>query len=215
VQHNSESRRSIFATSVGSRVGNTSIAAKQADGTVVLFTVMLRNNALLARVAAQMGLTKCSPKTHWTNTPHVVGVSPPRSSFTPRRRYSGALASLALSSGAILGTRGINAVPSMARYWVFLLLHVLPVHLSRKLFSDSAGGETFTCRLRPFAGGSSWQRLIALPIAHADPKHRERSAATATRGRLAASFVAAVVCAKLPCRRPRPRAREGNLQCQD
>ena len=34
-----------------------------------------------------------------------------------------------LSSGAILGTRGINAVPSMAPYWVFLLRHVLPVHL--------------------------------------------------------------------------------------
>ena len=39
------------------------------------------------------------------------------------------LASLALFSGAIHGTRGINAVPSMARYWGFLLLHVLPVHL--------------------------------------------------------------------------------------
>jgi len=39
------------------------------------------------------------------------------------------LASSALFSGAIHGTRGINAVPSMARYWGFLLLHVLPVHL--------------------------------------------------------------------------------------
>jgi hypothetical protein len=95
-------------------------------------------------------------------------------------------------AGAILGTRGINAVPSLARYWVFLLLHVLPVHLSRRLFSDSAGGETFTGRLSPFAGGSRWQRLIALPIAHADAKHRERSAAKATYGRLATSIVAAL-----------------------
>jgi hypothetical protein len=77
-----------------------------------------------------------------------------------------------------LGAHGIMTVPSMAPSWVFLCRHALPVHLSRKLFSDSAGGETFTCRLSPFAGGSSWQRLIALPIAHADPKHRERSAAT-------------------------------------
>jgi hypothetical protein len=41
----------------------------------------------------------------------------------------------------------------MAPSWVFLCCHVLPVHLSRKLFSDSAGGETFSGRQRPFAGG--------------------------------------------------------------
>ena len=35
-------------------------------------------------------------------------------------------------------------------------------------------GRAFTCRQSPFAGGSSWQRLIALPIAHACPKHRVR-----------------------------------------
>ena len=50
-------------------------------------------------------------------------------SYLLGQSFCRSLASLALSSGAILGTRGINAVPSMAPYWVFLLRHVLPVHL--------------------------------------------------------------------------------------
>ena len=114
-------------------------------------------------------------------------------------------------AGAIHGTRGIKTVPSMAPSWVFLCRHALPVHLSRNLYAGSAGGEAFTCRLRPFAGGSSWQRLIALPIAHADPKRRERSAATATRGWFAMSLVAAMVRAELPGRRPRPARRPLSL----
>ncbi len=68
-----------------------------------------------------------------------------------------------------------------------------PYILSRNAHSNSAGGDAFTCRLSPFAGGSSWQCLIAPPITDADPKHRLRSAATATRGRLAVPFVAAVL----------------------
>jgi hypothetical protein len=53
-------------------VGNTSIAAKQADGTVVLFTVMLRNNALVARVAGQMGLTSVHQRFVGPTHPTVV-----------------------------------------------------------------------------------------------------------------------------------------------
>lgn len=83
--------------------------------------------------------------------------------------------------------------------------------MSRSLLSDSAGGETFTCRLRPFAGGSSWQRLSTLPLAHADPRHRESSAATATHGRLSTPFVAAAVRAKPPGRRPRLARRPPQL----
>ena len=79
------------------------------------------------------------------------------------KRYSGVLASLALSSGAIHGTRGINAVPSMARYWVFPYCRALPVHLVRNLLSDSAGGEPFSGRQRPFAGESSWLEFTTLP----------------------------------------------------
>jgi hypothetical protein len=63
--------------------------------------------------------------------------------------------------------------------------------LSRNALRDSAGGETFTCRLHPFAGGSSWQRPIVPPIAPACPQHRLGSAATGMCGRIARSFVAA------------------------
>jgi hypothetical protein len=45
-----------------------------------------------------------------------------------------------------------------------------PYILSRNVSSDSAGGETSTCRQRPFAGGSSWQRSSSLPGRSRVPK---------------------------------------------
>ena len=49
--------RSIYAASVGSLVGNTSIAERQPNGAATLPTVTLRNDASMARVVGQMGLT--------------------------------------------------------------------------------------------------------------------------------------------------------------
>jgi len=49
------------------------------------------------------------------------------------------------------------------RHWVSLQRNGLLGGLSRKLSSDSAGGETVSCRLRPFAGGRTGPHLRGAP----------------------------------------------------
>ena len=56
---------------------------------------------------------------------------------------------------------GTGAFPSFTSYRYIL---------SRNVSSDSAGGKAFTCRQRLRAGGSSWRRVVALPISRAYPK---------------------------------------------